>query len=465
MPNKTIYEGGDDFKDADVDAPPKSKQDKMNDKYGDKVKDYSVDPKMADGPVKERGCTDVICLGVFIIFLVGMFSVTSYCFAEGDVSKYLAPVDKNSNICGYGDNKGKDYLHFDDLASPWDSAVCVDKCSTCYRSVFKYCFPNQSKDAACATIQAEISGFESSFKTMLESNAAGKQVMDIYKSSRAIYTSIALAIVLCFAYIYLMSYFAEQIAWTIIGITQVSLFLGTGACFFEYFEKHSSTSKVVAEAANGFLVGGIVLGLAAIIMLIMLVCGFNQLKIAIDVVDASADFIRKTKRVIGVPVIYFFLQVIAVLITMFAFVCVWSIGDIASKDSSVTNSSHQLKTVTFKKGTADDMYYIAATMFFGLLWIVQFFNAQQSFIVMVSATSYYFDSNSEKDGYADVGMGVKFAWVNHIGSLAMGSFIIAVVEFLRVVVATIVEQATKASGNNPVVKCIGCVANCCMECL
>jgi hypothetical protein len=111
------------------------------------------------------------------------------------------------------------------------------------------------------------------------------------------------------------------------------------------------------------------------------------------------------------------------------------------------------------------MYYIAATMFFGLLWIVQFFNAQQSFIVMVSATSYYFDSNSEKDGYADVGMGVKFAWVNHIGSLAMGSFIIAVVEFLRVVVATIVEQATKASGNNPVVKCIGCVANCCMECL
>ena len=31
MPNKTVYEGGDDFKDADVDAPPKSKQDKQVD--------------------------------------------------------------------------------------------------------------------------------------------------------------------------------------------------------------------------------------------------------------------------------------------------------------------------------------------------------------------------------------------------------------------------------------------------
>lgn len=58
---------------------------------------------------------------------------------------------------------------------------------------------------------------------------------------------------------------------------------------------------------------------------------------------------------------------------------------------------------------------------------------------MVSACSYYFDSDANKDGYADVGMGVKMAWVNHVGSLALGSFIIAVVEFLRIVVATITE--------------------------
>ena len=175
---------------------------------------------------------------------------------------------------------------------------------------------------------------------MLESNKAGKQVMDLYKYSRAIYTSIATAIILCFAYIYLMSYFAEQIAWTIIGITQISLFIGTGACIFEYIDKHGSSEKLVQEAANGFLVGGIVLGLATIIMLIMLICGFNQLKIAIDVVDASADFVRKTKRVIIVPVIYFIFQVTSVLVFMFAFVCVWSIGDINAKDSTLTNPYH-----------------------------------------------------------------------------------------------------------------------------
>lgn len=140
-----------------------------------------------------------------------------------------------------------------------------------------------------------------------------------------------MAILFCFVYIYIMSYFAEQIAWTLIGITQVALFIGCGGCIFEYVERHGSSSKVTAESANAFLGAGIGLGLMALIMLIMLICGFNQLKIAIDVVDASADFIRKTKRIIAVPVVYFFLQLTVVLIWFFAMICVWSIGDIAPK--------------------------------------------------------------------------------------------------------------------------------------
>jgi len=104
-------------------------------------------------------------------------------------------------------------------------------------------------------------------------------------------------------------------------------------------------------------------------------------------------------------------------------------------------------------------------MFFGLLWILAFLNAQQSFIVMYSGCTYYFDSSKEKDGNATVGAGIKLALVNHAGSIAFGSFIIALVEFIRIVVATIAEQATRASGNNPAVKCLACIANCVMACI
>jgi len=99
--------------------------------------------------------------------------------------------------------------------------------------------------------------------------------MDLYRSSTAIYISIASAIIFCFIYIYFMSAFAEPLAWGIIGITQVSLFNGCGACLFEYLKHKGSADAITAKLATYMLIAGIVLGLLAIIMLIMLICGFN----------------------------------------------------------------------------------------------------------------------------------------------------------------------------------------------
>lgn len=44
-------------------------------------------------------------------------------------------------------------------------------------------------------------------------------------------------------------------------------------------------------------------------------------------------------------------------------------------------------------------------MFFGLLWIIAFNEAKVAFIAMVTATSYYFDSNAEREGDGSVELG------------------------------------------------------------
>ena len=46
------------------------------------------------------------------------------------------------------------------------------------------------------------------------------------------------------------------------------------------------------------------------------VCGFKSLKMAIDVIDASADYLASAKRVILVPVLYFFLTIILLVIVL-----------------------------------------------------------------------------------------------------------------------------------------------------
>lgn len=60
---------------------------------------------------------------------------------------------------------------------------------------------------------------------------------------------------------------------------------------------------------------------------------------------------------------------------------------------------------------------------------------------MVAASTYYFDSNSEKEGDGEVMTGVRFAYLNHFGSLAIGSFIIACCQFVRFVFEYLAEKA------------------------
>jgi len=59
---------------------------------------------------------------------------------------------------------------------------------------------------------------------------------DIYNASTAVFVSMALAFVWSVLYIYLMSIFAEYIAWGIIGLTQIGL-IGMTIAAFAYYTK------------------------------------------------------------------------------------------------------------------------------------------------------------------------------------------------------------------------------------
>jgi len=82
----------------------------------------------------------------------------------------------------------------------------------------------------------------------------------------------------------------------------------------------------------------------------------------------------------------------------------------------------------------------------------------------VGATTYYFNSDATKEGEAEIGLGFRFAYVYHCGSIAFGAFIIALVQFIKLIFLYLAQQAEKASGNNPAVKmivaCGACILNC-----
>jgi len=151
-----------------------------------------------------------------------------------------------------------------------------------------------------------------------------------------------MSVIYSFVFIYLMSAFAETIAWICVVLAQLALI---GASVVSYFWRQDliktlTDGRAEWEANNGeslikeneknqklALTGLVLFAVLAAAFLLCVCCGFKSLKLAIDVIDASADFLAGTKRIIFVPVLYFFLQVIVFFVWLYAFLHVASMNE------------------------------------------------------------------------------------------------------------------------------------------
>lgn len=127
------------------------------DKFKDrkyKGDDYEVDTSLRGGTKKERRCTDLLCALLFVFTCLAMFFSTIYSYMEGEPSKYMAPIDRDGNMCGFSNETvGYDYLYIADIKSASASptkmfayAVCVKECprgkdlnTTCAPESQSYC--------------------------------------------------------------------------------------------------------------------------------------------------------------------------------------------------------------------------------------------------------------------------------------------------------------------------------------
>ena len=93
-----------------------------------------------------------------------------------------------------------------------------------------------------------------------------------------------------------------------------------------------------------------------------------------------------------------------------------------------------------KVTNAESKYFLNLYMVVGLLWIITFVQAKSSFITMISAAMYYFSSNSETEGTADLERAARWTYWYHQGSLAMGSGLLTAMQVIKFV---LVKSAQK----------------------
>lgn len=112
-------------------------------------------------------------------------------------------------------------------------------------------------------------------------------------------------------------------------------------------------------------------------------------------------------------------------------------------------------------------------MMFGLFWIIAWIIAVQIFSTSCTTCLWYFtgsgsDEEAGPKGSYSVWMAVKWGISYHLGSLAFGAFLVAVVTMIRVIFEYIVYQYEKSGAvdkDNGIYKCIKCCIRGILKCL
>lgn len=219
-------------------------------------------------------------------------------------------------------------------------------------------------------------------------------------------------------YLYIMAYFPTYLAYTAIGLINLVWLSGTASGLY--------LGLVVGgkDASGGFVMSGVML-LFAVIFDLLLWCYWPLFKQAIAIVDATAHFFISTKRILLVSVVVFVVEVfvafgaIAYLIALY--------GNLGVKPNPQSDDLQGKIYVDNNNFAA-----LALTLLFAFLWLNNYLKYQGVMTCMCSVATYYFNSNSDGEGEAEVAQSVYWSSVTHAGSVALGSLLMAIIQILQI---------------------------------
>uniref|UniRef100_A0A3B3VUW7 Choline transporter-like protein n=2 Tax=Poecilia TaxID=8080 RepID=A0A3B3VUW7_9TELE len=125
----------------------KKEEDRPDSEYGEPAQ---FDPTF-NGPIKKRGCTDIICCILFMVVILGYIGVGILAWLYGDPRHVLFPRNSTGWFCGIGPNKDKPHLFYFDILKCASSVnilvtslnglqcpttqICVEKCPSTFWAV------------------------------------------------------------------------------------------------------------------------------------------------------------------------------------------------------------------------------------------------------------------------------------------------------------------------------------------
>lgn len=414
--------------------------------------DYAGEPMPAElinGPVENRKCTDFLCCIIFFVFLV-TWGICGYAgFVEGNPKLLTYPFDHGGNQCGVPDTKLEDYkfIYYPfPITGCLKYSVCVKECPSSSSSSID-CFENDIySDCGFSGINEEgcnypvITGkystkgyidrvclpdsdqteelFQSALSSVnsaIDLDTIAEWIGDVWLASDVIYYVAGITLLLLFLYMFLLRLCVGVIIWISIVFTFAALL--TIAIFFHWSsvnqykeENDEDTQETLYWISIGFYV---LTGVFFLYILFMV----NRIRLAIAIMKTGTRFIVSVWYALFVPPVIFVITGAVFAYWVFACIYLYSSGDISQENQD--SFAEVSKTNNYKY-----MFYFE---FWGILWVSSYLIATTQFILAGSVCIWYFSQGADSGPQRPVSRPIWWSIRYHMGSLAFGSLILAVV--------------------------------------
>jgi len=258
--------------------------------------------------------------------------------------------------------------------------------------------------------------------------------------------------IVSFLYLYLLKWIGRPILYFSFLLILV-LLVGAGVYAYvlsDDYQEGDSTRDILKYCAYG------IWGLTVIYLLILLCC-CSRIQLGLAIMDATSQFIADVTSVFTVPVVFFFLILVWTLFWIISAVYVFSVGEAKPREDI------PIADIEWN----DTTRYVWFYHLFGLFWISAFIIGCAQFIIAAAAVVWYFEKGGKSDsaGKDAIRTGVYWIFRYHMGSIAFGALIIAIMQVIKILFEYFRRKVEKASGGNTCVVCLCKIARCCVWCL
>ena len=411
-------------------------------------------------PSKQRNCTDVLFLLLYIASWAGLIATIVVAAKKGgDPNRIYHGVNYNGSVCGKSaDVSDKPYVAW--VAMP-QTPSAIDACDNCYQimtcladcnatasdplmidhydsqRLMFYCIPTVDN------VQNISFAYEAEFNTA--SNLASRAFTDLYTVWPAILIAAFAALVLSFVYALLSKWFAGVLVFTSIGALLAGGFLMSYALLKMAAEADATTVSDRARAMRGV---GIGIAVVTVLFLLIVLALRKRIYIAVEVMKEASRAVLDLSWLVLFPLFPFAVGcgyfVLFVFTTLYI-ASVWT-STATPLPPYIADSGNQLGQSYYELHQWDDSLKRAfAYVLLHLLWTIQFLVYFTFAVIAGAVASWYFTPRDAK-GFKVRGTGegqlsyfpvlaavyrtVRF----HLGTIALAALIIAVIEFIRILV-------------------------------